>query len=53
MNKKIIKDTAEYNYNLGYLKALDDVEKVMEEHDDYAENLYHYIKDKLKELRGK
>lgn len=31
MKKQIIKDTAEYNYNLGYLKALDEVEKMIQD----------------------
>jgi len=30
MNKQIIKDTAEYNYNLGYLKAREEILKFIE-----------------------
>lgn len=31
MEKQIIKDTAEFNYNLGYSKAIEDVNKMIDE----------------------
>ena len=31
MDEQIIKDTAEYNFNLGYLASIKDIEKIIKE----------------------
>jgi hypothetical protein len=45
------KDTAEYNYNLGYLKALEEVEKMINRISDL--NFTKPIKKRLKEELNK
>lgn len=55
----IIKDTAEYNYKLGYQKALDDVEKIIQDcfyeypYERFSVDRWNKFKNKLKELREK
>ena len=60
MKPQIIKDTAEYNYKLGYEKALKDVEKMIDKMSkkvyykyDIIEHFVVSIKKQLKELGDK
>jgi len=50
MDKQIIKDTAEYNYNLGYLKAIEEVEKIINNNLNIKINVFNYFSNISNEI---
>ena len=55
MEKQIIKDTAEYNFNLGYLKAIEDAEKMIDRISDlpFTKPIKKRLKEEVKKLGEK